>query len=657
MSNEMQSLSSGSLSEPLKELLHRYESVCKKLEELPDTPIQDVDVKIAQIDAEFNALPELPEEFAEVINKRYADASKKVQLFRKEIEERSCELQKIISAADSVIAAGELATAKEVESIEKKLSQFDGAAENSDVQERLNKLAPLLEKIKSEQAAELERIKKCDELTAKLEALDALEDFAAIKAAKEEIKKEYDSIGSVPSANAKRYSDALNKIRTKLNQHYETLDLARWESYTRKLDLLKKIEELAAIPDQELNTAAAKLQELRLKWKECGVVPNEKKDEVNNRFLELTRPLQKRIDDYYTQLRQAKKVAVEQKMLMCATAEALADSTSWKSTSEQFKAMQADWKQLPHTGSTEKELFTRFRAAADKFFTARDAFFKERNSKIDAAKEAKLALIAKVAELDPADRNGAKKLREEFKATANAGKFELDLRKQFDSAMDAFFSALRESISRKENRSSELVKELETLAADPLPGRTRAEDIKTELAQLKVRNNARKEHEAISKFERAEKEAMSKADNDKFAEFKRIVLALGNNPAEKPEGIVNFSRLVTVFELLNSTEANAAAKLDKIIQASRKTTEKILSELRELAGNDNEQPLTLAQELEAAILGNFARTEVERSRKARISDIRHLRQEFMTIYLNADEFSDAVSEVEELLAKISANQQ
>ena len=120
---------------------------------------------------------------------------------------------------------------------------------------------------------------------------------------------------------------------------------------------------------------------------------------------------------------------------------------------------------------------------------------------------------------------------------------------------------------------------------------------------------------------------------------------------------MNFSRLVTVFELLNSTEANAAAKLDKIIQASRKTTEKILSELRELAGNDNEQPLTLAQELEAAILGNFARSEVERSRKARISDIRYLRQEFMTIYLNADEFSDAVSEVEELLAKISANQQ
>ena len=35
MTNENQSLSSGTLPEQLKELLHRYEDVCKKLEALP----------------------------------------------------------------------------------------------------------------------------------------------------------------------------------------------------------------------------------------------------------------------------------------------------------------------------------------------------------------------------------------------------------------------------------------------------------------------------------------------------------------------------------------------------------------------------------------------------------------------------------------------
>ena len=655
MTNENQSLSSGALPEQLKELLHRYEAVCKKLEELTGSTVQDVDAAVAEAKAEFEALPELAEEFSELMQKRFADAEKKVQLYKKEIEERSAELKKLLAAADSVIAAADLATIKEVENIEKRLVQFCAGIEHDEIKERLAKLAPQLEMLRAEQNAELERVKKCDELIARLNALDSNTDFAAIKEEKEAIKKEYDAIGTLPSSSEKRYADSLSKIRTKLSQHYETLDLARWESYTRKLDLLKQIEQLSTISDDELNTAAAKLQELRLKWKECGAVPNEKKEEVNAKFLELTRPLQKRIDDYYTELRQARKSAAEQKLVMCTTAEALADSTRWKVTSEQFKAMQADWKQLPHTGSTEKELFTRFRAAADKFFSARDAFFKERNSQLEAAREAKQQLIAKVAALDSNDRNGAKLLREEFKSSANAGKYEAELRKEFDSAMEAFFTALKENISKKEMRSSELVQELESLVSDPVAGKARAAEIRNELAQLNVRQNARKEHDAISKFDRAEKQARTRAASDKFSDFKRVVLQLGSTPTEKPEGIENFNRLEHVFELLNSTESDAAEKLEKIIAVSRKTAEKIITELKDLIGNDDEQHLSLAQELEAAILGNFARNEAEKSRKAKTQDSEKIRKEFMTVYLPTEEFIAAADEFETLFAKLHKN--
>ena len=652
MTNDHQSSSSVALPEQLKELLHSYEALCKKLEELPNTPVQDVDAAVNGLKNDFNALPALPEEFAELISKRFANAEKAAQLFKKEIEERSAVLRKLIETADAVISAGELATAKEVESIEKKLVQYNSVSPDAEVSSRLEKLAPLLAALKEEQAAELERVKKCDELISRLEALEASEDFAAVKEAKEEVKKEYDAIGNLPAASIKRYNDAIGKIRTKLNQHYETLDLARWESYTRRLDLLSEIEKLASISDEELKSAAAKLNELRIKWKECGSVPNEKKEEVNTRFLELTRPLQRRIDDYYSNLRQAKKAAAEQKLVMCATAEALADSTSWKVSSEQFKAMQADWKQLPHTGSTEKELFTRFRAAADKFFSARDAFFKERNSRIDAAKSAKEALIAKVSELDPADRRGAKQLREEFKATANAGKFELDLRKQFDAAMDAFFSALRENAVKNENRSCELVRELESLASDPMAGSGRAKEIMGELEGLKVRSNAKKERDAINNFNRAKNKARVDANLSNFAEFKQIILALGANPAEKPAGIEKFSRLESAYELLNASDEESAKKLDKLVSHSRKTASRIIDELKGLVGAPEEEALSLSQQLEAAILGNFARNEAEKSRKAKFADVEKLRTDFMTIYLPAEEFTAAAEEFESLFKQI-----
>ncbi|MBO5900215.1 MAG: hypothetical protein J6Q80_05715, partial [Lentisphaeria bacterium] len=128
MTNDHQTSSSVALPEQLKELLHSYEALCKKLEELPHTPVQDVDAAVNGLKNDFNALPALPEEFAELISKRFADAEKAAQLFKKEIEERGAVLRKLIETADAVISAGELATAKEVESIEKKLAQHNSVS-------------------------------------------------------------------------------------------------------------------------------------------------------------------------------------------------------------------------------------------------------------------------------------------------------------------------------------------------------------------------------------------------------------------------------------------------------------------------------------------------------------------------------------------------
>ena len=653
MSSEAQMLSSGMVPEQTRELLHLYEAVCGKLEQLAGTFGVDMDAELLKIKEEYGSLPQIPEEFAEIMNKRFSEAEKKLLAFKEEIESRNSELAELLKTADAVLSAGELATVKEVEAVCRKLESFNANYPSSAAAEKLILLAPQLGALRAEQEAENIRIKAVEELTAKLTLVSAGEDFNAMKETRESVEKEFSGIGSVPSAVAKQYQEALHKVSVLLAQHYETLDLARWESYTRKLDLLKEIENLSKIEDNKLGSAASKLQELRLKWKEAGSVPHEKNEEVNEKFLELTRPLQKRIEEYYSRRRQEKKAALEQKLVICAAAEALADSTGWKAAAEQFKTMQADWKQLPGAGPQEKELFARFRAAADKFFSARDAFYKERNAKVSAAKAVKLELIAKVAALDPSDRRGARALREEFKASENAGRDELELRKQFDAAMDSFFAAIKENISRNEQRSTELVRELENLSADPVAGKVRAGEIRAELAQLNVRNHNKIEREAIAKFDRAERKARTRAASDKFALYKQLVSQLNAElPAEKPAELAGFAKLDAVYDIMASGE-DVEGKLEKVIISSRKTSDKILEELRRLSGNDEAKELTLAQELEAAIFGNFARSEAEKSRKAELADAGKLRAEFMGVYLPAGEFETAVGEFEKLFARIS----
>ena len=125
------------------------------------------------------------------------------------------------------------------------------------------------------------------------------------------------------------------------------------------------------MPDSELPKAARALHELREKWKNLGGVPKVKNEEINTRYLEATRALQHRVDEYFAQRRQEQKQAALTKQGLCEQAAKLADSTEWNVTSEAFKTLQAAWKTIPHAGAAENTLYANFRASADKFFGAR----------------------------------------------------------------------------------------------------------------------------------------------------------------------------------------------------------------------------------------------------------------------------------------------
>ena len=153
MSNEAQMLSSGMVPEQTRELLHLYEAVCGKLEKLTGTFGVDMDSELAAVKDEFAKLPQIPEEFAEIMNKRFADAEKKLMAFKDEIDSRNRELAELLRTADAVISAGELATVKEVETVCKKLESFNAAYPSEAAAEKISCLAPVLEALRAEQAA------------------------------------------------------------------------------------------------------------------------------------------------------------------------------------------------------------------------------------------------------------------------------------------------------------------------------------------------------------------------------------------------------------------------------------------------------------------------------------------------------------------------
>ncbi len=531
-------------------------------------------------------------------------------------------LKKLQSLAD----ANELATAQEYEKIK---AQWDALPHDDTEKLLFSALGdPLAARFAADAEKEKQRSAEADALTAKLAALCDANDMEKLHAGKLEIEKAITALGHLPREAAKRYQEVYRRASEMLSMHFATLDYARWESYTLKLDICKELEKLNALSGADLPGAAKKLQELRAKWKTLGSVPKEKLDESNQKYLELTRSLQHKIDEYFSGRRQAQKESASVKEQLCAEAEALQNSTDWRASAERIKAMQSQWKTLPHCGNAEGELFKRFHTAADAFFKARSAFYSELESKYAAAVKEREALIAEAQNLQ--DVRAAKALREKYKTGQHAGREEIRLQKLFDAAMSHFFDQRHEEFAKRDAESEALLTELKTLAADPIANQRRAAEIAGEFRKIANRRTFDAERKAKLEFDaalaKAQRERAAKAHEESAAAhdlwLKLYLDFCAGNPVEAP-AIPELPKIAPMAKNIAAAiqgDGAARQKVDRALQSARNEAEKLLAELESAAGCGEEKPLDLAAELQAAIIGNsgFGNARDEKKDYARV---------------------------------------
>ena len=611
------------INEELRSVLHGKEKICAALAALAErTDVSDYAGAIAALCAEYANSGVIPQEYSEVLDKRFSEALEVAKKGAEAFESRQQQRAGLADETAQLLAAGDLVTLAEISALEKRIADLNGDAG------LLTSLAPVKARLLAEAEAERAATEAVTALTEELIALTAQEDISALHDRKPEIEKAFAAIANAPRAAVSRYQEAFRKAATRLAQHYETLDLARWESYTLKLDICNELEKLNETPAAELGGISKKLNDLREKWKQLGSVPKEKNDEINPRYLDLTRKLQHRIDEYFANKRQLQKLAATEKQKICDEADALADSTEWTAAAAKFRSLQEQWKTLERAGSQETALFTRFRAAADKFFSARKAAFDERDRAMKAAIARKKELITEAQNLTDVRR--AKQLREEYRNSGSAGRKEPELYKEFNAAMDKFFAGRREEINAKEARARELIAEVENLCANPQDALARTREIKDELRNLSCRETRFDEQKVWQKFEsslakvrEAERQKRLAASGDAVTELAALYSKfLAGETIQLPEdGIwTAFPKLQAFAALLSSAvsgDAKAAEKLAKQSAAALIERENICAKLEKLAGNksgnSNDEPLSLAMELEAAMMGNFGKSSAKSS--------------------------------------------
>ena len=622
--NSSQPLSIGEVAPEVKEQKKCREDLCSAMKNIPAMAPEEFRAEVERIKAAYEASVAPPPEYAELLDKQFAEAVKCAEDKIREMELRHANYKRLETELQRLLA-DELVVKSDLEKFDAECCKLLGA-----VPAGFTELsAALRERLAAEEALQAADTARAEALMEELKNLTATEDVAPLRERKSAIDAEFKELAHLPQPVRKRFQEISHKASQKISQFFEELDLARWESYTLKQDICGKIEEMNNAENPDCVKFAKELQELRERWKSLGAVPKEKNEEINARFLDASRQLQRKVDEFFSNRRQERKQAAADKLALIGEAEKLVSSTQWNATAAAFKELQAKWKTIPRAGNEENELYLRFRAAADTFFNARSAYFAEREKKIAAIIEAKEALIAEAEALTQGDLRRARQLREDFRNAGNAGKSENALYERLKAALDKFFDTRRALFTEKETESRSLIAELEQLASDPAANMGRAREIKERLQELDCRETAGAVRKASQAFDAALAESRKKetrAKGDLGREVAReLALAVDKLLAgEKfefapPAAAEVFPKMSSAAKLIAAAlggDAKALEKLNRQIAAARQEHERICGELEKLSGAQESEADNLAAALQAAIMGNFAKDEARAAAQA-----------------------------------------
>lgn len=139
---------------------------------------------------------------------------------------------------------------------------------------------------------------------------------------------------------------------------------------------------------------------------------------------------------------------IASKQAMVEEAETLAQGEDWRGGVDRFRSLLEEWKALPRVDrATDNELWHRFSSARTTYTRRRKAHFAELNSRRDAAKALKEAIIAEAEPLAQSTDWGAtsaafRDLMRRWKAAGSARRAEDDqLWARFRAIQDSFFDA------------------------------------------------------------------------------------------------------------------------------------------------------------------------------------------------------------------------
>ena len=278
----------------------------------------------------------------------------------------------------------------------------------------------------------------------------------------QELHQQYREIGPVAKELREevwaRFKAASTVINKRHQQHYEDLRAKEEENLARKTALCEKVEELGKAENKgaaDWEKRSKEIIDIQNEWKTIGFAPQKMNVKIFERFRAACDDFFGRKAEYFKALKVTFSENIEKKKALVEKAQALADSTDWKATSDKLIALQKEWKTV---GMVPKkigdQLWQEFLGACNKFFEARNAAGAGQRNEEHANLEKKKGIIEQLKALAEnaaeATKEKVQALTEEYNKVGHVPYKEKDkLYEAYHEVLDRIYKELNISTKRR----------------------------------------------------------------------------------------------------------------------------------------------------------------------------------------------------------------
>ena len=298
----------------------------------------------------------------------------------------------------------------------------------------------------------------CEQAEALAEETDVIQAFNQLQSLHQEWKETGPVAKELREEIWTRFKNASTVINQRHQEHFEAIKATEEENLRQKTSLCERLEAICTDTLKtfaDWDTVTKQIIDLQAEWKKIGFAPQKMNTAIFERFRKGCDAFFGQKAQFFQNMKEELNSNLAKKKELVEKAEALTDSTDWKTTGDTLVKLQKQWKEIGAVPRKYSDaLWKRFVGACDHFFEAKQAATADVRNEEKANMQSKQSIIEQLQALAEQEEGNiiqkVKELQQQWNEIGHVPFREKDrLYKEYRAICDRIYDAFGASQAKK----------------------------------------------------------------------------------------------------------------------------------------------------------------------------------------------------------------